>query len=58
MNIDSRVASGLALVLGGYVVVAEIPFWSSRSALAPVLTAIGLAIVSLAVAQLFRERRP
>lgn len=50
------IAAGLC---GLFVIVSEIPFWGSRSGLWPVLTALGIAVVALAVAQFvaWRERR-
>jgi hypothetical protein len=36
-------------LLGGYVVVTEIPYWSRESELAPVLTALGIAVVLVGV---------
>ena len=56
MKLDSRLFSGAALILGAYVVLTEIPFWASRSSLAPALTALGLGLMALAIAQLLRER--
>lgn len=45
-----------ALFLGGFVLVSEIPYLGSRSALWPVLTALGLAVIALAAAQLLSNR--
>ena len=57
MKIDDRVLPVVALILGTYVVLAEIPFWTSRSSLAPALTALGLGLIAVAAAQLMRTRR-
>ena len=57
MKLDNRVLPVVGLTLGLYVVVTEIPFWVSRSSLAPALTALGLGVMAVAVAQLMRERR-
>ena len=50
MKLDARALAVVAGLLGAFVVVSEIPFWASRSTLAPVLTALGLGIIALAVA--------
>lgn len=50
MKLDSRTLAIVAALLGGFVVVSEIPFWATRSSLAPVLTALGLGMIVLAVA--------
>jgi hypothetical protein len=50
MKLDARTLAVVAGLLGAFVVVSEIPFWTSRSSLAPVLTALGLGIIALAVA--------
>ena len=46
----------LAGLTGGYVILSEIPFWSTRSSLAPVLTALAVGVVALAVLALGRGR--
>jgi len=56
VKLDARLFSGAALILGGYVVLTEIPFWASRSSLAPALTALGLGVIALAIAHLLHER--
>jgi hypothetical protein len=50
MKVDSRTMAVVAALLGGFVVVSEIPYWTSRSSLAPVLTALGLGVIALALA--------
>jgi hypothetical protein len=56
VKIDDRLLPAVALVLGIYVLVAEIPSWGARSSLAPVLSALGLGVIALALAHLLRER--
>lgn len=56
MITDRTLAIG-ALLLGGFVVLSEIPYWGSRSQLWPVLTALGLAVLALAAAHLMRKER-
>ena len=50
MKLNPRTLAVVAGLLGAFVVVSEIPFWTTRSSLAPVLTALGLGIIALAVA--------
>lgn len=49
-----RLAAG---VLGAFVVLSEIPYWGSSSTLWPVLTALGVAVIALAAADLLSGRR-
>jgi hypothetical protein len=50
MRLDSRTLAIGAGLLGAVVVVSEVPYWRSASSLAPVLTALGVGLILVAVA--------
>jgi hypothetical protein len=50
MKLDSRALAIGAGLLGVFVVISELPYWRSASSLAPVLTALGVGLILVAVA--------
>lgn len=49
-----RTCAIVALVCGGFVILAEVPYWTTRSSLAPVLTALAVAVIALSLIELGR----
>lgn len=50
-----RIAALIGGAAGVYVVLSELPYLASRSSLAPSLSALGIGLVALAIAQLLRS---
>jgi hypothetical protein len=57
MTLDPKYLAIVAGIAGAYVIVSELPFWAQRSSLAPVLTALGVSVVALALIQFARPPR-
>ncbi len=52
----TRILAGVAAIAGAYVILGELPYWSARNSLAPVLTALAIGLVALAAAIAMSQR--